>query len=378
MQRVLLHRGDDVRAVRADGDAGVAALPFQDAGLVLLGGHEPERGAVVVAGRHPLALGVEGDAADGGRVRQDLQRRAVRVVQVDRLAHGGGAHAALVRRDVLDPARAHRPRDLLDGGVGGDAHQPAVVAAGKEAAARIGAEGEAGAAVMRRRGCPLPRGRRRPRHADRAVAEAEAADAGPPAVPGGGDHPSAEVARDSAAGEQKVVADDVVRHGLILVERAIPTARRAANSSIVGTAAARRELAHPEAPTSRPASPAHPRPAHARGIRRQPAPGRRPNPRCRDRSGCRTPSRPASGAACAPIAAAYRAVLRDRRPPAESRRSAAPPPRPRRCRRRRRCRRKAKRCSWISTKWLGAHRSGFSTRSHSPPPKTSCPSPWDE
>ncbi len=132
MQRVLLHGGHHRLAGRMHGDAGMAALPLQPPRAVHLGGHEPQRGAVVVRGGHPLALGVEGEAGDGGRMVELLQlRRAVE--HVHRLADGAGEQPACRAPRPARPTSAElgesrrcRPR--------GPAER-AVVAAGHEAVA---------------------------------------------------------------------------------------------------------------------------------------------------------------------------------------------------------------------------------------------------
>ena len=139
MQRHFLHRGHHMGAIGAEGDGGVAALPFQQAGLVFLRTHEPHRGAIVMARRHPLAFGVDRDAGHGGRMRQRLQRLARAIQQMQRAADRGRAHAIRVGRHMLDPAAAiFRQHRACGGGMG----QLAVIAAGEEAGFHIGAKAQ--------------------------------------------------------------------------------------------------------------------------------------------------------------------------------------------------------------------------------------------
>ena len=145
MQGVFLHGGDDGIARGMDGHADVAALPFEAAGGVGLGGDEPERNAVVVRRDDALALGVEGEAGDGGRVFEGFEHVAVAVEDDGALADGGGDRAAWVAGDALDPAGAVVGKgDRLGAG----ADEGAVVAAGQEALrGGVGGQGEDGAVV---------------------------------------------------------------------------------------------------------------------------------------------------------------------------------------------------------------------------------------
>ena len=92
-----------------------------------------------MARRHPLALRVDRDAGNGGRMRQGLQRLARAIQQMQRPADRGGAHALGVGRHMLHPAAAilcqHRA-------FGAGMRQLAVIAAGEETRFHIGAEAQ--------------------------------------------------------------------------------------------------------------------------------------------------------------------------------------------------------------------------------------------
>ncbi len=77
VQRVLLHRGDEEAPVRRDGDVEMRALPFQQRRLGV-GVGEPERDAVVMGEREPIALGQEGEAAHAWSARVQVLTRARR------------------------------------------------------------------------------------------------------------------------------------------------------------------------------------------------------------------------------------------------------------------------------------------------------------
>ena len=133
-----------------DGERGVAALPFQLARAVGLRRDEPQRGAVVVRRRDALALGIERQAGDGGRVGQFLQLLAGLVEQMHELADRAGEQAlALCRRGGWRRARPISCRSSamsVTDAVGGDAAELAVVAAGDEAGWRSASGASARAA----------------------------------------------------------------------------------------------------------------------------------------------------------------------------------------------------------------------------------------
>ena len=209
MQRHFLHGGDDMRAIGGEADGGMAALPLQQARLVLLCRDEPERGAVVVAGGDALAFRVDGDAGNGGGVRQGFERRPAPVQEVQRPADRGGADPVRVGSHMLHPAAAVFGQHF--GGLGG-AGQLAVIAAGQEARFDVGAEAQHGAAMRLMAGAADMHGAITHPEAGNAgrAAERHAHDIGaefvrlPPAaqqefVFGGFAHPSLPLMPDSSA-----------------------------------------------------------------------------------------------------------------------------------------------------------------------------------
>ena len=117
VQRVLLHGGDHALAVRADGDAGMAALPLQLARAVGFRGDEPQAGAVVVRGGDALAFRIEHQAGDAGGMVERLQFLPVAVEQVHLPADRAGQQARSWRRrswrrarPISCRSRRYRPR----------------------------------------------------------------------------------------------------------------------------------------------------------------------------------------------------------------------------------------------------------------------------
>ena len=146
VQRVLLHRGDEEAPVGRSGDVEMRALPFEQ-GRLGGGVGEPQRRAIVMGERQPIALGQEGEAAHRGR-RGPGFHRAGGVAGARLLARRPGDRAGL-RGQRIDPAPLF-VGDRLDAAVGGDPDDAAVVAAGQQRCRRRG----------RRRGS-RPQGERR-------------------------------------------------------------------------------------------------------------------------------------------------------------------------------------------------------------------------
>ena len=153
-----------------------------------------------MAGRDALSLRIEGDAADGGGVRQGFQRGAPGVQHMHRLGDGRGADATLMRRDMLHPFAAEFG-ELGGGAVGCHAHHAPVIAAAQRAILAVGAEREAGAA-MRRHRHPIGRCLRKLRDSHRAVAEPRMQRA-PLPPEGEADDPGAQRVRGAALAEQE-------------------------------------------------------------------------------------------------------------------------------------------------------------------------------
>ncbi len=140
VQRVLLHRRHHRLALRVDGDADMAALPFQQPRAVGLRRDEPQARTVVMRGADPLALAVEGQAGHRRRMRQ-----APSASSQPHRTHAPSCPTAQAstrpcRRAWLATCSTHfipNAAMSVDGAVEFDAAQLAVVAARTPTAARM-------------------------------------------------------------------------------------------------------------------------------------------------------------------------------------------------------------------------------------------------
>ncbi len=129
MERILLHGGDDVLAVRRESDAEMGALP-REVRRLSVGARPPQRDAVVARDREPRAFRRKGNAADGALVIKGALA-PIGEAHHRLLAEGEGDGTVRTCGNVIDPFAGTFGK-VLDGASSICEGDKAVIASGQQ------------------------------------------------------------------------------------------------------------------------------------------------------------------------------------------------------------------------------------------------------